>query len=54
MVLKNAPLVLFLSISLAACDLAQGIFKGGFIVGLLVAIVVITLIVKMFGRRGKA
>ena len=54
MLLKNGPFVLVLSLSLTACDLAQGIFKGGFIVGLLVAIVVITLIVKMFGRRGKA
>jgi len=54
MLLKRGPLILLLSISLAACDLAQGIFKGGFIIGLLVAIVIIALLVKLFGGRGKA
>ena len=54
MVLRNGPLVLLISLSLAACDLAQGIFKGGFIIGLLVAIVVIAIIVKLFTGRGKA
>jgi len=52
--MKNGVFVLLLSMALAACDLAQGIFKGGFLIGLLVAIVVIALIVKIFSGRGKA
>jgi hypothetical protein len=36
----------------AGCAVVGGIFKGGFIIGLIVAIIVIGLLVKMFGGRG--
>ena len=47
-------LILLLTGPLAACDLAQGIFKGGLIIGILVAVIIIAIVMKLFGGRGKA
>lgn len=51
---KSALPILSICILLAACDLAQGIFQGGFIIGLIVAVIVIGLLFKVFRGRGKA
>lgn len=41
-----------LSLALGGCGVIGGIFKGGFIIGLIVAIIVIGILVKLFGGRG--
>ena len=46
--------VFLLCLVSAGCGLAAGIFKGGFIIGLIIAIVVIGLLVKLFSGRGGA
>lgn len=46
--------VFLLCVATAGCGLAAGIFKGGFIIGLIIAIVVIGLLVKLFSGRGGA
>jgi hypothetical protein len=45
-------LLAVLTLSLGACELVGGIFKAGFIVGLVVVIVVVGLIFKLFSGRG--
>ena len=41
-----------LSLSLGACGLVGGIFKAGFLVGLIIVVVVVGLLFKLFGGRG--
>lgn len=48
----RAALMMLVAVTLGGCGLAAGIFKGGFIIGLIIAIVVIGLLVKAFGGRG--
>lgn len=50
---RAAAPIFLLSLLVAGCDLAQGIFKGGFFLGLLVAIVVIVIVVKLFFSGGE-
>jgi hypothetical protein len=50
---KLTLLLLFvLALTTAGCAIAGGIFKGGFIIGLIIAVIVIGLLMKMFGGRG--
>ena len=42
-----------LTIGFGGCDLAQGIFKGGFIIGVIIAVIVVVLLMRLFGGRGK-
>lgn len=51
---KSLFVVFALAMLTAGCGLAAGIFKGGFIIGLIIAIIVIGLLIKMFGGRGGA
>lgn len=44
-------LLLLLTVPVAGCDLIGGIFKGGLILGIIIAVIVIALLMKVFGRR---
>lgn len=46
--------VALLALTAAGCDLAQGIFKGGFIIGIIVAVVIVGILIKLFSGRGGA
>ena len=50
--LKMLLVVAMVSMLTAGCALAGGIFKGGFIIGIIIAVIVLGLIFKMFGGRG--
>ena len=45
-------LVLLISLPIAACDLIGGIFKGGLIFGIIIAVILIAIVMKLFGGRG--
>lgn len=46
--------LLLLTIPAAACDLVAGIFKGGVVIGLILAIIIVVVLARLFGGRGKA
>jgi hypothetical protein len=50
---RTAP-ALFIALLVAGCDLAQGIFKGGFIIGIIVAVIIVGILFKMFSGKGGA
>jgi hypothetical protein len=50
--LLRALLVVLLTISIAGCAAVAGIFKAGFWVGIVIAVIVVVVLFALFGRRG--
>ena len=50
--MARALLIVLLTATLAGCSAIAGIFKAGFWVGIVVAVVVVVLLFAMFGRKG--
>jgi hypothetical protein len=50
--LARALLVVLLTVTVAGCAAIAGIFKAGFWVGIVVAVIVVVLLFAMFGRKG--
>jgi hypothetical protein len=44
--------VLLLAVTLAGCSAIAGIFKAGFWVGIIIAVVIVVALFALFGRRG--
>lgn len=49
-----SAVLLLMTVTLGGCGLVAGVFKGGLIIGLIIAVVVIGLLMKLLGGRGKA
>ncbi|PYR94480.1 MAG: phosphatidate cytidylyltransferase [Acidobacteria bacterium] len=45
-------LVLLVAVTLAGCAAIAGIFKAGFWVGIVIAVIVVVALFALFGRRG--
>ena len=45
-------LVVLVAMTLAGCAAAAGIFKAGFWVGIVIAVIVVVGLFALFGRRG--
>ena len=45
-------LVLLLAVTLSGCAAIAGIFKAGFWVGIIIAVIVVIILFALFGRRG--
>lgn len=45
-------LVLLLAVTMAGCAAVAGIFKAGFWVGIIIAVIVVVALFALFGRRG--
>lgn len=45
-------LVLVVAVTLAGCSVIGGIFKAGFWVGIVLAVIVVVALFALFGRRG--
>jgi membrane-bound ClpP family serine protease len=50
--LLRALVVILLTITISGCAAVAGIFKAGFWVGIVIAVIVVVLLFAMFGRRG--
>ena len=50
--LLRALLVVLLTVTIAGCAAVAGIFKAGFWVGVVIAVVVVVALFALFGRRG--
>ena len=50
--LARVVLVVLLAVPMAGCAAVAGIFKAGFWVGIIVAVIVVVLLFAMFGRKG--
>ena len=50
--LSRIALLVFLGVSLAGCEVVGGIFKAGFWVGAVIAVIVVVLLFALFGRKG--
>ena len=50
--LARVLLVALLAVTMTGCAAVAGIFKAGFWVGIVVAVIVVVLLFAMFGRRG--
>jgi hypothetical protein len=50
--LLRALVVVLLTVTLGGCAAVAGIFKAGFWVGIVIAVVVVVLLFAVFGRRG--
>ena len=44
-------LLFLITVPIGACELAGDIFKGGLIIGIIIAVVIIGLLMKLFGGR---
>ena len=51
MVLTRVLLVLLLAVTLTGCAAVAGIFKAGFWVGAVIAVVIVVILFALFGRR---
>jgi hypothetical protein len=49
--LARVLLVVLLTVTVAGCSAIAGIFKAGFWVGMIVAVIVVVLLFAMFGRK---
>jgi hypothetical protein len=45
-------LVVLLAVTLSGCAAVAGIFKAGFWVGIVIAVIVVVALFALFGRRG--
>jgi len=50
--LLRALVVVLLTITISGCAAVAGIFKAGFWVGIVIAVIVVVLVFALFGRRG--
>lgn len=50
--LTRVLLVVLLSVTMAGCAVVAGIFKAGFWVGIIIAVIVVVLLFAFFRRRG--
>ena len=50
--LLRALLVVLLLVTVSGCAAIAGIFKAGFWVGVVIAVIVVVLLFALFGRRG--
>jgi len=50
-VLSRALLVLLLAVTLTGCAAVAGIFKAGFWVGIVIAVIIVVILFALFGRR---
>jgi hypothetical protein len=50
--LARIMLVALLAVTLAGCSAVAGIFKAGFWVGIVIAVIVVVGLFALFGRRG--
>lgn len=44
-------ILLLITVPIGACELAGDIFQGGLILGIIIAVIVIALVMKLFGGR---
>jgi len=44
--------VLLFAVTLAGCSAIAGIFKAGFWVGIIIAVIIVVVLFALFGRRG--
>ncbi|HWK11157.1 MAG TPA: hypothetical protein VNR64_13950 [Vicinamibacterales bacterium] len=51
-VLARGLLVVLLAVTLTGCTAIAGIFKAGFWVGVVIAVIVVVILFALFGRRG--
>ena len=51
MALFQVLLIVVLAALMSGCALAAGIFRAGFWVGIIVALVIVVVLWRMFGRR---
>lgn len=50
--LLRALLVVLLAVTISGCAAIAGIFKAGFWVGVVIAVIVVVLLFALFGRKG--
>jgi hypothetical protein len=50
--LLRALVIVLLTVTVAGCAAVAGIFKAGFWVGIVIAVVVVVLLFAVFGRKG--
>lgn len=50
-VLARVLLVMLLAVTLTGCAAVAGIFKAGFWVGIVIAVIVVVILFALFGRR---
>jgi hypothetical protein len=50
-VLARVLLVVLLAVTLTGCAAVAGIFKAGFWVGIVIAVIVVVILFALFGRR---
>jgi hypothetical protein len=51
-VVARILLVLLVAVTLAGCSAIAGIFKAGFWVGVVLAVIIVVALFALFGRRG--
>jgi hypothetical protein len=51
-VLARILVVLLLAVTLTGCAAIAGIFKAGFWVGVIIAVIIVVVLFALFGRRG--
>jgi hypothetical protein len=50
--LLRALVVVLLTVTISGCAAVAGIFKAGFWVGIVIAVIVVVLLFALFGRKG--
>ena len=50
--LARVLLVALIAVTLTGCAAVAGIFKAGFWVGIVIAVIVVVILFALFGRRG--
>jgi len=50
--LLRALVIVLLTVTVAGCAAVAGIFKAGFWVGIVIAVIVVVLLFAVFGRKG--
>jgi len=50
--LTRVLLIVLLAVTVSGCAAIAGIFKAGFWVGIVIAVIVVVLLFALFGRRG--
>jgi hypothetical protein len=51
-VLARVLLIGLMAVTLAGCSAIAGIFKAGFWVGIIIAVIIVIILFALFGRRG--
>ena len=50
--LLRALVIVLLTVTISGCAAIAGIFKAGFWVGVVIAVIVVVLLFALFGRKG--